>query len=152
MSTKVNFWFEKIRSPALEEKIPDIGTLTRLFCTVKMKSRSGWGDSLNAIVDTGAPFSVIPLDIWTDLDSEIVTEQEIRGINPRKECTLPALIGKAKCILLDEEGNQSRELEILCYFALSNLVPFIVGFRDILENFKIYFDYKNNIAFAEEKD
>jgi hypothetical protein len=52
---------------------------------------------------------------------------------------------------LDEEGNQSKELEVLCYFALSNLVPLIVGFRDILENFKVYFDYKDNIAFAEEK-
>jgi len=151
MSTKIKFWFEKIRSPVLEEKIPDIGKLTRLFCTIKMKSKNGWSDSLNAIVDTGAPFSVIPLDIWTDLETKIITEHEIRGINPRKECTLPALIGKTKCILLDEEGNQSKELEVLCYFALSNLVPFIVGFRDILENFKVYFDYKDNIAFAEEK-
>jgi hypothetical protein len=116
-----------------------------------MKSKNGWSDSINAIVDTGAPFSVIPLDIWTDLETTILTEQEIRGINPRKECTLPALIGKTKCILLDEEGNQSKELEVLCYFALSNLVPLIVGFRDILEKFKVYFDYKDNTAFAEEK-
>jgi hypothetical protein len=151
MSTKIKFWFEKIRSPDLEEKVPDIGELTRLFCTIKMKSKKGWSDSLNAIVDTGAPFSVIPLDIWTDLDTTILTEQEIRGINPRKECTLPALIGKTKCILLDEEGNQSKELEVLSYFALSNLVPLIVGFRDILEKFKVCFDYKEDIAFAEEK-
>ncbi|NIM13153.1 MAG: hypothetical protein GTO45_13620 [Candidatus Aminicenantes bacterium] len=151
MSTKIKFWFEKIPSPVLEEKIPDIGTLTRLFCTIKMKSGNGWSDSLNAILDTGAPFSVIPLDIWTDLETKIITEHEIRGINPRKECTLPALIGKTKCILLDEEGNQSKELEILCYFALSNLVPIIVGFKDILENFRICFNYKDNTAFAEER-
>lgn len=147
----IKLWFKRIPNPKLEEKLPGIGDFTRLFCSIKFRAPNGWSKTRDAIVDTGAPISVIPLDIWTDIENKILTEHEIQGINPRKECALPALIGKATCILLDEEGNQSRELEILSHFALTNLVPLIIGFKGILENFKLILDYKQDHAFAEEK-
>lgn len=146
----IKLWFENIPNPELEEKLPDVGGFTRLFCSIKFKTPSGWYDTQNAIVDTGAPISVIPLDIWTEIDTEILTEYEIKGINPRKECFLPALIGKVECILLDET-EQSQELTILAYLALTNLVPMIVGFKYLLEEFKMYLDYEDNNAWLESE-
>jgi hypothetical protein len=143
----IKLWFENIPNPELEEKLPDVGGFTRLFCSIKFKTPSGWYDTQNAIVDTGAPISVIPLDIWTEIDTEILTEYEIKGINPRKECSLPALI---ECILLDET-EQSQELTILAYLALTNLVPMIVGFKYLLEEFKMYLDYEDNNAWLESE-
>jgi hypothetical protein len=146
----IKLWFENVPNPELEGKLPDVGRFTRLFCSIKFKIPSGWYDTQNAIVDTGAPISVIPLDIWIEIDTEIVTEYEIKGINPRKECSLPALIGRVTCILLDET-EQSQEFTILAYLALTNLVPTIVGFKDLLEEFKVHLDYKGNNAWLENE-
>lgn len=70
----INFWFERIPNPPLEDKIVDVGTLTRLFACVKFKAVHGWSKSRDAIVDTGAPISVIPLDIWSDIETEILAK------------------------------------------------------------------------------
>ncbi len=149
MSTKINLWFETFPNPALEEKIHNVGDFTRLFRAVKFKASGGWSKTFDAIVDTGAPLSVIPLDMWLDIDPEILAEHEIQGISPRKECTVPALVGNVKCVLIDDEANQSKELKILSYLALTNLVPLIIGFRNILEIFTFHSNYSINEAYLK---
>ncbi len=136
MSTKLGLWLENFPNPALEARSSGIGEFTRLFCYIRFKTHNnGWSDSLQAIVDTGAPVSLIPLDVWSEAETEVLTDFEIGGINPRQECTLPVLVGKIKCILVDENKNQSKELEILSYFATTNKVPLLIGFKNLLCEF-----------------
>ncbi|MDI6794432.1 MAG: hypothetical protein QME81_16465 [bacterium] len=118
----IKLWFEQVPYPALEEKIPDMGTFIRLFSSIKFKTITGWSKSMNAIIDTGAPISVIPLDVWTRIEVKKLAKHKIKGVNPKEECALPASVGKVRCILLDEDGNQSDELEILSYLAYTNLL------------------------------
>lgn len=140
MSTKIGLWLENFPNPALEARLPDIGEFTRLFCYIRFKMHSVWSDSLRTIVDTGAPVSLIPLDVWSEAEKEILTDFEIGGINPRQECTLPVLVGKIKVMLTDEKGNQSKELEILSYFAMTNKAPLLIGFKNLLCEFKMNID------------
>jgi len=149
MCTRVELKFEEFSVPKLKSKLPEAGRFTRLFCSIKFKTDDGWYDTQNAIVDTGAPMTLIPLDLWNEIDAEVLTDYEIQGINPRKECSIPVLVGKVKAIILDEKGKQSEELDILAYLALTNKVPLLVGFKGMLSNFKVFFDQHNNNAFIE---
>lgn len=151
MSTRIKLWFVSILDKALSSKLSEQAKSIRLFCSVRFKSREGWTDRIDAIVDSGAPYSIIPLDLWQDLDLELEAEHEIHGINPTEECKIPVKVGKIKCILVDNEGNRSRELPARVYLASSNLIPLLIGFNGILEKFKVYFDYIANEAYLELK-
>ncbi len=54
------------------------------------------------------------------------------------------IIGKVNCILLDEYDNKSRELAIHAYLAMTDEVPLILGFKDLLSKFRVCFDYGEN--------
>lgn len=152
--TKIQLRFETFQNPELEEKIANIGKLTRLFCLMKFRLKDGysWSKTREVIVDTGAPISVIPLDFWLEADTRILAEHDVYGINPREECSIPMLVGNIKSILVDEEGNQSRENEFLAYLALTNKIPLILGFKDLLSNFSLCFEQETGSAFIEIKE
>jgi hypothetical protein len=67
---------------------------------------------------------------------------------PREECALPIVIGDISCVLVDREG-QSEELQISAYLALTDDVPLVIGFWDLLERFKLCMDYRNKEAYLE---
>ena len=148
----VKLRFEKFLNPKLEEKLPGKGEFVRLFCSVRFKTKDGWDDAVDAIIDTGAPVSLIPFDVWSNAKTELLAEHEVYGINPSKECRIPVKVGKIKGVLVDEEENQSGEIEMLSYLALTTKIPVILGFKDLLTEFKICLDYSENEAFLEEKN
>jgi len=50
---------------------------------------------------------------------------------------------------VDAENNQSEELEILSYLALTNKIPLIIGFKDVLENFDMHLNFKAKSAYLQ---
>ena len=58
--------FIELRDRRLEKLVPRYGYLTRLICNTKFKTFNGWTKSYDAIIDTGAHISIIPLEIWQD--------------------------------------------------------------------------------------
>jgi hypothetical protein len=83
MSTKINLYFRKLTLPQYE----DIGIFAiRLFVDVLFKRNKEYTEPYSAIVDTGAPISLIPLQIWKECQVQKIRESEIRGVVPRKEC------------------------------------------------------------------
>ena len=80
-------------------------------------------------------------------ETNILAEFDIYGINPKKECSIPMLVGNVRSVLVDEKGNKSSEIDMLAYFALTNKVPLIIGFKDLLSNFRVCFDQNNDDAF-----
>ncbi|MGB2841838.1 MAG: hypothetical protein WBC40_05095 [Halobacteriota archaeon] len=140
----------RLRDPDIEEKLPDYGTSIRVLGLIKFKTRNGWSETESAILDSGAPISVIPFDIWQNAETEILTNYELTGIVPRRECKLPVLIGRIRCILLDKLGNMSKEMRFRAFLALTNQVPLVLGFKDLLENFNVCFDCKKDRSFIQE--
>lgn len=152
MSVKIRISRE--RDEEINEMVPDFGDSIRLRTWVKFRLRdNNWSKTASAIIDTGAPISVLPYDLWRRLEVEILaTGYSMRGIIPREECKLPVDIGEVYCILLDAEGNKTKETKIRAFLAFSDLIPIVFGFKFLLERFKICFDCEDGRAWLEETE
>jgi len=123
-------------------------TITRLNCNVTFRRQDGtWSRLHVAIIDSGAHTSVLPEKIWREAERDIIAEYELKGINPRPECSIPALVGKVMCMLHDDYGHSSDDLLISAILAQSNEVPIILGFADLLTEFEVTFNYRAGRAY-----
>jgi len=152
MSVKIRISREK--DVEISEMVPDFGDSIRLRAWVKFRMRgNNWSKTVSAIIDTGAPISVLPYDLWRRLKIKILASgYSMRGIIPREECKLPVDIGEVCCVLLDAEGNKTEEAKIYVFLAFSDLIPIVLGFKFLLERFKICFDCEDGRAWLEEKE
>ena len=146
MSTKLRIRIKKLVDPELDLKL-NYGTLIRLSILIQFKTKSGWGKPYEAILDTGAHTSVIPEYIWKGIDVEEKADHRVQGIIPKKECSLPVTVGIVKGRLFDEELNCTKEIGFYAYCAFDDGVPLILGFKDLLDKFPVYFDIKSDEAY-----
>ena len=103
------------------------------------------------IVDTGAYFSLIPKNIWKEIDAKVISKDEsIQGINLKPECAIPASLATVKCMLVDESCNSMKSLNIIAYLADSNKVPLLLGFASLLSEFEVVFNCKTNKAYIKK--
>jgi len=117
-------------------------TVIRLKGQVSFKNMDGsWSRLYPAIIDTGAHTSVLPEKIWRRVEKDVFSEQEIKGVNPKPECSIPALLARITCMLHDDRGNHSKSLLIPTFLAESNEVPLILGFAGLLATFEVMFNY-----------
>lgn len=136
-----------------DSELADRGTkshIIRLFVDVQLKTKDDWTEPYPAILDTGAHASLIPFKVWSECLVNFTVDYVVRGVVPKEECVLPVLIGDISCVLVDRE-RQTDELKISAYLALTDDVPFVIGFWDLLERFKLYMDYRNKEAYLEEE-
>jgi len=145
----IKLYFKSKKYTKLEGKVEGIDIL-RLKCDVRFREKSSKFWTYDAIVDTGAFISLIPYSIWKNVEHVEITRHYVGGIVPRKECSIDVIIGKIKLKLIDEE-NETDEMEICAYLAMTDEVPLIIGFKDLLTKFKIYIDFPENEAWIEEK-
>lgn len=124
--------------------------IIRLLVDVRFKTYDGWTDPYSAVLDTGAHAALIPYRVWNECIVKTTARHTVRGLVPKEECLLPILIGDISCILVDEE-RQSEELKISACLALTDDIPLIIGFWDILEKFKLYMDYRKKEAYLDEE-
>ena len=150
MSTKVELYFGSYENLDLKDFFPDYQTI-RLEGLISFKTPTGWTDPEIALLDTGAPLSVIPYPLWKNLTYHKITDYEIHGIVPKKECKIPAIIAEISCFICDKSGNETKEIKTNAFLVKSEGVPLIVGFRNLLSKFKVCFDYENNTAFLKKK-
>ncbi len=145
-NTKISLIINKeTRDRVLEQKIPDLLPLVRLFCRIKF---AGAELSEIAMLDTGAHISLIPFYLWKKLDTQVVAEHVMKGAIPDK--SIPVNVGYVKARIIDGEGNISKEIRFLSYLAFTNNVPLILGMRDLLEKFDIHILFSQNKAYLEE--
>jgi hypothetical protein len=104
-----------------------------------------------AILDTGAPWCVLPRYVWRPLDMEIHTaETRFGGLNKRKLCQIPAAAATVRGRLVDTAGQATRIYAFPAYLAKSDRVPLIVGLADLVERFGVYFNHRTGEAWIEE--
>ncbi len=91
-----------------------------------------------AIIDTGAYVSLIPKEIWSKSEINILLKSHyVKGLIPKEECKMEVKVGEICCHLVDEE-RITGEYRFMAYFADTNYIPIILGFRELLSKFKIY--------------
>lgn len=95
--------------------------------------------------------SAIPFYVWKEVPVERLGQYEIEGISPKPECKVPALVGKITCMVTDEEGSKRASVKIHTYLVLIDEIPLVIGFRGLLEKFKVCFDYETREAYIEVK-
>jgi len=144
---RVDLYFRAGRDPDLEQKVPGIDII-RLRARIRFKTNHGWTDTFSAIVDTGAPISLIPDVVWQKIQRTELADHSVGGIGLG---SLPVKVAKVCCQLLDTQGNQGKEIEMHAFLVQAGKkAPLIIGFKDLLDRFPAYFNYPAQQAYVEE--
>jgi hypothetical protein len=109
-----------------------------------------WTKPYEAIVDTGAPISILPFSLWKMIDVEVLGSHVISGIVPKKECSLPVKVGRITCRLVDLKSI-SQNFKLLTYLSPTDRTPLILGFEGALIKSEISFNYKEKKAYCHFK-
>ncbi len=145
---RINFVISREIQKDLNKDI-DFGRAIRIKTEVKFKQMESWSKSFFAIIDTGAYISLLPHDAWKNADVKIIgANYWLRGLVPNSK--FPVKLGRIKCVLLDSKLNISDEIDMLAFLSDSEQMPIILGFKDMLENFRLFMDCRNNTAYLED--
>ena len=77
MSIKIDLEFET----RLDSELLSVGISTRLIrliASLRLKTREGWSDPYNAIIDTGSPITLIPKHIWDKVSIKWISPGSIQ--------------------------------------------------------------------------
>lgn len=143
---RVNLFFTESFSADLQTKVPGIEFI-RLRAAVRFKTDTGWSDICDAIVDTGAPISLILDFIWKKIERIELADHHVGGVGGGK---LPIKVAKVTCQLVDELGNETQPKEIHAYLVKRGRSPLILGFKDLLSQLTNHFDHRMGEAWIEE--
>ncbi len=115
---------------------------------IKFKTPIGFTVPYPAIIDTGAHTSVIPLRIWSKSEHKILGRHHITGLIP--DVKLDVKVGEIKATLVDPSAI-SKEYKFLCFFSPNDKTPLILGFKELLSEFKLVINYPENLVWIEEQ-
>ena len=102
----------------------------RLYTNLRLHLRSKWSDPLRAIVDTGAPYSVIPHDLATQLLATPLYRTRMGGLVP-KEYMYGTMV-ETECMAADGE-NTSEPFKIRAIVADKSGIPLLLGLHGIID-------------------
>ena len=122
--------------------------LYRLLVRIRFRQPSGWSDYHLAIVDTGAPYSLIPSSLWPTLRVNPLCELPVRGLVPGRHAELHATLAKVSGQLLDA-SHRSRPLALWAMLAGTDQVPLILGWAGCLDRAKLVLDPRHRLAWLE---
>lgn len=148
MSIKVNL--NIIRRPDID--LIDQGVFDiRISCDIKFPPHPKYSIPVPAIIDTGAPMSVIPSPIWAECFTKIIDEDSfLSGIVPGAHHIMRTKIGIISAILTDKEGV-NYPIAFRAHFAPITKIPIIIGVQDILDKAFINVDIKSKNGYLEFK-
>lgn len=145
---KINGFFEAFLDQELYEKLHRRSKAIRAYCLVRFKTATGFTKPYPAIIDTGAHTSLLPLEVWNLVQYEILGEHYVAGLVPSTK--LDVKVGELSLIFVDLL-NTSKEYKFLCFLSPSDRIPLILGFKELLSEFKLVVDYPRNVVWLEEK-
>ena len=136
------------------KRLPDIRLidhgfwLLRVLCDLRFLSRTGPSDPYPAIIDTGAPTSIIPRSLWDRAPVRRLKSFSLQGLVARKECAVSVTAGVISAVLQDAHGHQVKRT-FRAYLAEHDEVPLILGMQDVLAEAKFFLDLKTQTAWLE---
>ena len=120
----------------------------RLWARVRFQTTTGWSEPHRALIDTGAPYSLVPLSLWPALATRHPHDQSIAGIVPGETAQLNAVLAQVFAQLLDERGRSPR-LALWAMLAESDRVPLIVGWAGCLDRATLIVHGRRRLAWLE---
>ncbi len=143
MSSKVPLHF------LIEQSTDDIPSI-RLMAWVSFKSIEGYLYPMKAIIDTGAPVSLIPFKVWGRAMVTMGKPATIPSISDRPECDLEVTHGQITISLLDDNWNEIvTDWTIQADLCHTSEMPIILGMHDFLSQGRLMMDYPANEAWLE---
>lgn len=150
MSTKIALQIHRL--PDID--LIDYGVIDiRVFCDALFKPLipTVKNEPMQAIIDTGAPMSVVPHFIWNRCDTRIIQEEAyLSGIIPGPSHMMKTKIGMLSAELLDKVGNH-YPISFCAHLAPLNKIPIIIGIQDILGKAVIHIDIRRGNSWLEFK-
>jgi len=119
----------------------------RIIGHISLSTHTGWTPFMPAIIDTGAPFSLIPKRLWQECKFKIIAEGKVRGIVSRPEAFMGVHFGKVEMVFADTE-NVSQPLQVMAYLAEEDC-QLVIGCGSILEVAVLYVNYKKGEGWLE---
>ncbi|HFD39511.1 MAG TPA: hypothetical protein ENJ31_06645 [Anaerolineae bacterium] len=112
------------------------------------KTWDGYTYDYPAIIDTGAPVSIIPFRIWGQCAIKQLGQDTIRGLVDRDECDLEVTAAQVTCALTDG-ASITDDIRIRADLAPTSEMPLILGFKDLLERAELCCNYQSGVAYLE---
>ncbi len=121
-----------------DQEAPDI-VYKRFVCHAFVLNLPRNFTSKQALVDTGAPFSILPRRFWwgnefVDLEPGAAGVRRISGVSGGE---LPCRFGWARIMLADTAPRFSDWLEVRAKLAETDSVPLILGVADLLDRYEV---------------
>lgn len=121
---------------------------TRLVAHITFRGAAAWTAYQPGIVDTGAAVSLLPAQVWRDVENETIGEVRIGGVIAREQYRISARLATLTCALSDGV-ELIGPLTIRAYLADSNDVPLLLGVCDLIENGELTVAIKKQHAIFE---
>lgn len=149
MFFRLIFSFERSRiKPDIEQSIrsvlqQDFGQITAIPIDVQLRKADNSWITVEAMFDTGATISLFSKTVGEEIGISKYVPHKISGISRKHEALVPIKVARVYARLIDEFGNMSPEFELWCAFA-EEMVPNVLGMKDIVDRFKFESDPKEN--------
>jgi hypothetical protein len=103
----------------------------RVWVRVRFKTPNGWSPVLRALIDTGAPFSVLPSSLWMSLEYQHGFLTTLSGLVSLPSAILRAKLSQVTCTVSDLTAS-SPSLRIWALLAEGE-VPLVLGCAGVLD-------------------
>ena len=97
-----------------------------------------WTPTLSALIDTGAPFCVLPKSVWLSAEVNVAFATTLRGLIPSRSAVLPARFGQVTCVISDLK-NRAAPLKLWALLAEGE-VPLVLGCAGFLDRARLMLD------------
>ena len=111
----------------------------RIWLRASFKSLPGWTPRLPILLDTGAPFSVLPRSFWSTLElAHQGFPTGLRGLVPGQAAVIHARFAQVICRLSDAQ-TISDAIPLWAFLA-DGEVPLVVGCSGVLDRARLTLD------------
>ena len=143
--SRVKLFLRQTLDLALFEKGFEVW-LRRVMVLVCFKTQDGWTQPYEAIVDTGAPLSILPVQIWEKIERKDLHPHEVSGIVPG--VSIPVQAAEISACLMDPT-HTTPAFRFKAYLSQEKHIPLILGFDGILSHSVMHLDAARNQGYLE---
>ncbi len=120
----------------------------RLLTDLSLRSTGGWTVFRPAIVDTGAPVSLLPRRVWQSAEVHALSRIQVGGAVRKPECMLNVTLAVVVFAIRDAV-SQLGPIEAHALLSDTDDCPMLLGMRGILSDLILHTDVSSGEAYLE---